>query len=330
MTATAFVTGSTGFLGRHLCHQLRNANWQVIAMCRSIPENPVDGVNYLKADLLDKVSMAAILPEQVDCIFHTAADTSTWRLEADRQTQTNVQGTLNLLQLAPEKQAKKFVYVSSITTFGVDHHGMIELDEQTPQAGLSSWVNYVRTKSLAEGLVKDHADKLNAVVVNPTHIIGPNDQHNWIRLFKMLITDSLPSIPPGAGSFVDVRDVAHGCILAAMKGKNGENYILGGTNMHFEQFIDQVAVVFDLKITKRRKPQWLLKSAAKIKLTFSYLNNKQPDLTPESLQIISHKFTTNSEKAKTELGYQATPFSETLNDIKDNLVSREILKAKGS
>ncbi len=325
MTATAFVTGSTGFLGRHLCQQLVNADWQVSAMCRSIPENPIKGVKYVQADLLDKASMMAVIPEQPCCVFHTAADTSTWRPEAMRQTETNIQGTLNLLQAAVAQQAQKFIYVSSITTFGVDHHGMVELNENTPQAGQSSWVNYVKTKSLAEKLVKDHADKLNTLVVNPTHIIGPDDQHNWIRLFKMMATDTLPTIPIGAGSFVDVRDVADGCILAAAKGASGQNYILGGTNLSFDTFIDQVAQAFGLEITKRHKPTWLISWVAKISLALSYITKKQPELTPESLQIISHKFSTTSAKAKKELGYEIRPLATSLQDIKTNLVARGIL-----
>lgn len=325
MTQTAFVTGSTGFLGRHLCRQLVQANWQVTAMCRSIPENTINGVNYVQADLLDKTAVQHVLPDQVDVLFHTAADTNTWSKHNPRQTQTNILGTLNLIQSAMKKQAKKFIHVSSITTFGVDHHGMVELSEDTPQEGGSSWVNYVKTKSMAEQIIKDHADKLNALVVNPTHIIGPDDQHNWIRMFKMMINDELPTIPVGSGSFVDVRDVARGCILAAETGQSGENYILGGHNMDFETFIDQVALVFELKVTKRRKPQALVKLAAKLKSMIAYVTGNPPDLTPESLQIISHQFKTDSLKAQEQLGYQITVLEDTLTDIRKNLIQRDIL-----
>ena len=310
MTKSAFVTGSTGFLGRHLCRQLLQAGWQVTAMCRSIPENALDGANYVEADLLDRDSLMAAMPQAVDVVFHTAADTNTWHRNNPRQTQTNTLGTLNLIQAAVQQQAKKWIHVSSIVTYGVDHPGMAELDEQTAQHGLDSWVNYVKTKSLAETLVKDHAEKLQAVVVNPTHIIGPNDQHNWVRLFKMMANDSLPTIPPGAGSFVDVRDVAQGCILAAENGRLGENYILGGHNLSF---------------TKRHKPQALIKLVAKIKSATGYLTGKEPDLTPESLQIISHQYRTNCRKAQTELGYSNRPLATSLADIQADLKQRGIL-----
>ncbi|TDR23467.1 NAD-dependent epimerase/dehydratase family protein [Marinicella litoralis] len=327
MSKTAFVTGSTGFLGRHLCHQLVQADWQVTAMCRSIPENALKGVNYVQADLLDMRSLMAALPKHVDCLFHTAADTNTWNKNNTRQSQTNIHGTQNLLDAAKEKGLQKWLHVSSITTFGVDHHGMIELTEQAPMEGLNSWVNYVKTKSQAEQMVIQQATDLPAVVVNPTHIIGVDDQHNWIRLFKMLISDTLPTIPIGAGSFADVKDVARGCILAAEKGLVGEKYILGGSNLSFEQFIDQVADGFGITVSKRRKPQALIKVAAKIQSAIGYLSGNPPDLTPEALQIISDQYSCSSQKAKDELGYTIRPFDETLQDIKANLIERGILSA---
>ncbi len=325
MTQTAFVTGATGFLGRHLCQQLIQAGWQVTAMCRSIPENTVEGVNYVEADLLNQASMLNALPENTDCLFHVAADTNTWRKNNPRQTQTNVQGTQALIAAALQKKVKRWLHVSSITTFGIDHHGMANLNEGVPQEGLSSWVNYAKTKSQAEQLVKAQAQELNAVIVNPTHIIGPDDQHNWIRLFKMLINDKLPTVPVGAGSFVDVRDVARGCLLACEKGVAGENYILGGHNLNFVQFIEQVSDAFELKVTLRKKPMWLIKIVAKIKSALGYLTGREPDITPESLQLISHQYKTTSLKSQDQLGYQIRPFEDTLNDIKHNLIERGIL-----
>lgn len=327
MTQTAFVTGSTGFLGRHLCQQLVQAGWQVTAMCRSIPENALKGVNYVQADLLDKASLLLAIPKQVNGLFHTAADTNTWYKNNPRQTQTNIQGTQNLIDAAIENAVQKWIHVSSITTYGVDHHGMMQLSEDMPQAGLNSWVNYVKTKSQAEQMVKQQVTKLNAVVVNPTHIIGVDDQHNWVRLFKMMISDTLPTIPVGAGSFVDVKDVASGCIQAAEKGQVGENYILGGINLNFTQFIDQVAASFDVEVTQRRKPQALIKVVAKIKSAIGYLSGTEPDLTPESLQIISYQYSCTSQKAKDQLGYEITPFEQTLQAIKGNLTERGVLSA---
>lgn len=322
---TAFVTGATGFLGRHLCRQLAAANWHVTAMCRSIPENALDGVNYVTADLLDPASLEAAMPPQVEVVFHTAADTNTWRRNNPRQIATNVGGTHNMLSAAEAQSARRFVYVSSVSTYGVDHPGLADLQDDSEQHGLDSWVNYVKTKSQAEQMVKKHAEDRQAVIINPSHIIGPDDQHNWIRLFRMMINDELPTVPVGAGSFVDVRDVARGCIQAADHGQVGANHILGGHNLNFDQFIDAAAEAFGLTVTKRHKPMWLIKVVAQLQSRLAYLTGKEPDLTPESLQMISHQYRTDSQRAKQQLGYVITPLQQTLHDIKVNLTERGIL-----
>ena len=113
MTSTAFVTGSTGFLGRHLCQQLQQDHWQVVAMCRSIPENPVNGVNYVTADLLDAQALQQAIPKQVPVIFHTAADTNTWFKNNPRQTDKQV------LMMFSYSNHDQFVYTVRVCIFAI-------------------------------------------------------------------------------------------------------------------------------------------------------------------------------------------------------------------
>ena len=124
---------------------------------------------------------------------------------------------------------------------------------------------------------------------------------------------------------MDVRDVARGCILAAEKGQMGKNYILGGHNLSFKQFIEQVSGAFGIKLTQRNKPLALLKAVAKIASAMGYITGKAPDLTPESLHLISDQFKTFSLGAKEQLGYTITPLAVTLKDIKADLQQRGIL-----
>lgn len=323
----AFVTGATGFLGGHLCHLLVSQGWQVTALCRSIPKNPVSGVNYVEGELLDAESITNALSHQTAVLFHVASDTNTWHKNNANQSETNIQGTKNIIDAAVSKQVGTLLYVSSIVTYGVDHHGLVNTEEADVQHGLDSWVNYVKTKSRAEILVKNAPAQLHTVLVNPTHIIGPADQNNWIRLFKLIINDKLPTIPQGAGSFADVRDVARGLILAAEKGKDRENYILGGNNLSFPDFIQQVCEVFGCQITAKVLPHWVVKVVACLKSRFSPAGGQAPDITPESLQLISHQYGVSSNKAKTELGYTVMPLHQSLKDIKADLIERQIMKS---
>ncbi len=322
----AFVTGATGFLGGHLCSLLIDQGWQVTALCRSIPKKHRQGVNYVQGNLLDPKSINSALENHTDVLFHVAADTNNWHKNNQQQTQTNVQGTQNIIDAAVAKQVGTLLHVSSIVTYGVDHKGLVNTEETDRQSGMDSWINYVKTKSRAEGLVKNAPSSLHAVITNPTHIIGPADRQNWIRLFKLIINDQLPTIPQGAGSFADVRDVAHGLILAAAKGKDRENYILGGNNLNFPDFIQQVCDAFGCQITAKVLPHWLIKLVAYLKSRMAPKNGNVPDITPESLQLISHQYAVPSNKAKAELGYSITPFEQSLADIKKDLIDRNILK----
>lgn len=321
---TAFITGATGFLGSHLCNQLQQQGWQVTALCRR-PQPKQTQINWQLGNLLDSDSLLQAIPQQTDVLFHLAADTNTWQKNNPAQSQTNVTGTANIIQATVQKRVKKLLHVSSVVTFGVDHQGMANITENSPQHGTESWVNYVKSKSLAEQLAKAAPPELQVTVVNPTHIIGPQDQHNWIRLFKMIINDNLPAIPQGAGSFADVRDVAAGIILAAEQGKDRENYLLGGHNLSFQQFIDQVAQTFNCSVTAKKRPQTPLKIIAWLQSKTAYLTGNPPRLTPESLKLISHRYQVNSHKAKTELNYQITPLNQTLQAIKQDLQQRKLL-----
>lgn len=323
---TAFVTGATGFLGLHLCQQLLNKHWRVFALCRNKNKMPITHANLvtIEGDILAPKAIEKHLPAALDALFHTAASTNTWFKNNDRQTTTNINGTQNMLDLATRLTVKRFIHISSVVVFGI-HTQLKNITEDMPKAGENSWINYVKTKTLSEKLVLNNKE-LDCVIINPTHIIGPGDKHNWARLIKMIAEQKLPSIPNGAGSFVDVRDVAAGIIQAYYQGKSGENYLLGGTDMNFKQFVNNVADKLNVKATKRQLPNFLLMALAETKNFISRITNKEPDITPESVTLISDLYACDSAKAKKELNYNNKTFDLTLSDTVKFLKSTKLIK----
>jgi nucleoside-diphosphate-sugar epimerase len=318
----ALVTGATGFLGQHLCQQLQQQGWQVYALCRSVEKGKdlVKGIHVVIGDILSPTKFENKLPDNIDAIFHTAASTNTWFKNNVMQTETNLAGTQNMLELALRHKVHRFIHISSVVVYGI-HTVLKNIVETMEKSGKGSHINYVNTKVASEEIVLNTQD-LDVVVINPTHIIGPGDKHNWARLFKMIATKTLPSIPNGAGSFVDVRDVAAGIIAAYAHGQAGQNYLLGGTNMDFKQFVQAVADQMNVAPTTVQLPTFLLKLLGHVKNVLSYITGNEPDITPESVDLISDRYTCDSQKAKSELGFHNRSFDETLKQtiayLKDN------------
>ena len=141
----------------------------------------------------------------------------------------------------------------------------------------------------------------------------------------MIAAQKVPSIPNGAGSFVDVRDVAAGIIKAYHHGQAGHNYLLGGTDMNFKEFITKVANKLNVKPTKVQLPNFLLMSLAHFKNLVSRFTNKEPDITPESVSIISDLYACDSAKAKADLNYKNRDFDMTLDDTINFLQTEDII-----
>ena len=201
-----FITGASGFLGGQLVRELLAAGCDVKALSRRAETDAsitTLGAKPVRA-ALDDASSLQVAIAGCEAVFHAAADTSMWKPNAAAQTATNVVGTQNMLHAAQAAGVQAFVHTSSISAWSHSTHGLIQ--EDVPQQGGSSWINYERSKYLSEQAVRQSS--LPWIVFNPAHILGPGDTHNWARLVVMVDREKLPGIPPGTGSFADVRQIA--------------------------------------------------------------------------------------------------------------------------
>ncbi|WP_262693323.1 NAD-dependent epimerase/dehydratase family protein [Kordiimonas aquimaris] len=310
-----FVTGATGFVGRHLIDVLKEDGWDIIAGVRDIAHAEKllgNDVKFALMRLRDPSTIASAIPNDVDCVFHVAADTSTWSKEAEQQYLANVDGTSALLQVVLDKQVKRMVHVSSIVAYG-EHKETITDD--TPRLGATSWVGYIHTKSYAERKVKEAVDRgLDAVIVNPTDIVGRYDNQNWIRMIKMIEDGTLPAVPPGNGNFANGRAVAEGILAAYKKGKTGQNYILGGPYSSFHEFLSMAAEKLGKPAPPKPKSALMLKTAASILGLVSKVTGRRPQITPEEAYFACQSYTVNYDKAIKELGYRDVPLSQSMDE----------------
>jgi len=326
MGETVLLTGGAGFLGRHLLRELQAAGAQVRALSRRAETDSVLaglGAQPVRGDVTDAASVRAAMAG-VDAVFHAAADTNTWSRRNAAQWATNVGGIGNLLAAARDAGVGAFVHTSSVSAYS--HLVHETLREDVPQRGAESWINYERSKHAAERAVRDSG--LPFVVFQPAHILGPGDTHNWSRLFVLVDRGQLPGVPPGSGSFADVREIARAQVRGWRERRFGETYLLGGAHASFLELITQVGAMLGRRVPRRALMPWALRAYARVQVGIAALSGREPKITPEAAEFTAHHLRVDSSKAIRELDYRETPLPELLADTLAWMRSEGMLQEK--
>jgi dihydroflavonol-4-reductase len=224
------VTGAAGFVGGNLLQLLVEHGHDVVAIDRAASPHAPDGVRWVQASVLDPDAMASAL-EDVEVVYHLVA-MITLRMQDEAAWRLNTEGVRIVARAALQAGVRKMVHLSSIHAFDQDLVDVI--DETAPRSERPEIPVYDRSKWAGEQeLRKVIDDGLDATVCNPTGVWGPADHGVALsrlnRLAHTAARGRMPAFVSKAGfDLVDVRDVATGVMLAAEKGRTGENYLLGG------------------------------------------------------------------------------------------------------
>jgi dihydroflavonol-4-reductase len=313
-TRTAFITGGTGFLGLNIVDALLASDWEVVALHR--PASKVSrlrarGVELALGGLDDRDALERAIPEGADAVFHVAGNISLWSKHDAQQTKDNVDGTRNVAAAALARKAKRFVHTSTVAVWGVQRH--LPYDETFPQLGAKSEVNYTRSKALAELEVRKAVERgLDAVIMNPAHIVGRYDAEGWSKSIRLVAEGKLPGIPPGKGSFCDAGAVARAHVAAVDRGRTGENYIFGGADATYLELVTMIGELLGKKVAKRAVPLWTVGVLSGVSRLGSIFSGQQPAVTKEMLAGLTHDEIVSCEKAVRELGYEKVPLRTML------------------
>lgn len=316
MTRVAVVTGGTGFVGQHLVRQLLDSDWQVVALHRpggnagALSEM---GARPVEAVLSDPLSVRQAIPEGAQAVFHVAGNTSMWKRGNAQQYEDNVLGTRAMVSAALEKQVERFIHTSSISAWGIQQQ---PINEDTPSNAEHDWINYNRTKFLAEKEVRlGLASGLNAVILNPCGIIGAGDRHNWAQMIMLIDQGKLPGVPPGAGSFCHVDEVARAHISAWHSGRRGANYILAGVEASFLELARTIGFLLGRRAPRKPIPAPLIRLAGHIYPLFSLFSGQEPSLTPEKVALVTNRVVADGSRAVAELGFNnRVPLEQMLKE----------------
>ncbi len=314
------VTGAAGYLGTNLIPLLVERGHEVVAIDRVAPTTADPAVTWVEGDVLDPASMRTVLAG-AEVVYHLVA-LITLAERNDLAWRVNTEGVRVTAEAALESGVRRFVHTSSIHAFDQYRAGG-HIDETSGRSDDPSLPVYDRSKWSGELALRPVIERgLDAVIVNPTGVYGPVDHLDRLSRINSAAGQAMrgrvPVMIGGGFDLVDVRDVAHGLILAGEKGRTGENYLLGGEMITMVDLCRMAAAR-----TGAKGPRFVIPAKA--------VGAMMPVLEPISRRLGSDIMskaamgalisapTVDHGKAERELGYRPRPTLETVNDLVDFL-----------
>lgn len=308
-----FVTGGTGFLGRHLLPVLCRAGYTLRILTRSPQQHPwlqsYPDVEVIQGDLRD----AAIVREGMQgCryVVHAAGLFSMWRYAGDFEA-TNVQGTQHILEAALASGIERLIHISTVAVVGTPIPGY-EIDETHPARPADP---YQMSKLQSEQLVRyyQHRYDLPAIILRPGAFYGPPGSYAFNRLF---FTDPKRGIimQMDGGYYVIfpvyVGDVARSVVLALQHGQIGGLYNICGECLSHRAAFDIICEQANIIFPRLNLPGWIGINFARFLTLMSAITRREPFYPVGLRSYVFNDWQVSSDRAKRELGFEPLSFEE--------------------
>jgi len=266
----------------------------------------------LEADILDPISLDEAM-EDVDAIIHSAAVISFNPADKKKMYYVNIQGTANVVNAAIEKNISRLVHISSVAALGRSKTGG-HVNEEKRWQDSNVNTHYAISKYKAEMEVwRGIGEGLNAVIVNPSTILGYGDWDvSSCRIFKTIYHE-FPWYSTGINGFVDIEDVARTTVLLMQSDIKEQRFIANGDNWTFQQLFNSIADGFGKKHPHRKATPFLGNVAWRIEKLKTLLSGERPLLTKESARVAnSYVFFENDKLLKALPQFSFTPLQESI------------------
>jgi UDP-glucuronate 4-epimerase len=227
------VTGGAGFIGSHLVDRLLASDLEHVTVIddfndfydpeikRANISHQLEDPRYqlVQADIRDRAALEQALKNDFDCIVHLAARAGVRPSLSQPQlyNETNVNGTLNLLEFARQKGIKQFVFGSSSSVYGIN--AKVPFSEDDPIRQPIS--PYAATKGAGELLCHtySHLYGIRSICLRFFTVYGPRQRPDLaIHKFARLISDGKPIPVFGDGTtrrdYTYVDDIIDGVTSA--------------------------------------------------------------------------------------------------------------------
>ncbi|MEK6221902.1 MAG: NAD-dependent epimerase/dehydratase family protein [Chloroflexota bacterium] len=310
-----FVTGGTGFLGRHLVQFLLGKGLRVRLLVRQ--NSQIDWLKNLPVELVigDVSNTQILLSGMQGCryVIHAAGFFRFWG-PYEIFDSTNLQGTKNIAKAALACGIEKLIYISTIAVVGIPLKGKI-IDEKVvchPQDP------YQHSKLSAEKHLQGmyQQDGLPIVIIRAGAFYGHGSMYGFNRLFIIEPLQKLRVRVEKGERFtfpVFVPDVAKVIYDSLSLARNGETYNISDTSRTHNQVNEIVSGILGIpkwRFSVARLPMLALATFQEI---ISKLSGKEPFYPLNLRHYVFNDWSVSIEKAKRELNFEPTDIREGLS-----------------
>ena len=320
-----FLTGGTGLVGAHILLKLAEKKLKVRALKRKDSSLKVvknifshynksdlfQSIEWVDGDLMDIFSLEEGMTA-CNKVIHCAAMISFNPKDFELMMQQNVEGTSNIVNIALSQDIEKLAYISSIATLGSTAENKIKTENDFWKENKSN-TQYAISKYLAEQEIwRGIEENLDAVIVNPSVILGPGDWSKGSSQLFEKVWERLKYYSSGGTGYVDVLDVAECTTKLLESDIVNERFILNAENIKYKALFEEIA-----KQLNRPKPHikvspFLKEVAWRVERLKSIFSNKSPLITKETANTAMKTKQFSNEKIVKRLNYTFIPVSESV------------------
>lgn len=317
---TVLVTGGTGFLGAYVIRELLAKGYAVRAIRRNnnlpafVPADSLQQVDWVTGDLCDVMGLEEAM-EGVDGVIHAAAKVSFAGKDRSELFKVNVEGTANVVNAALTQNVPRLVHVSSVAALGRAGQGETVTENKVWEESKYN-TSYAISKFRGEVEVwRGIGEGLQAVVVNPSTILGFGDWNtSSCTLFRSAYNE-FPWYTEGVNGFVDVVDTARAVVRLLESDVSGERYILNGDNWTFRRLFETIAAGFGKRPPAREATPFIAGIAWRTARLKSLFSGRPSMLTRESARVArSSTYFDNGKILELLPDLKFTPLEETIRE----------------
>ncbi|MBU1823327.1 MAG: SDR family oxidoreductase, partial [Bacteroidetes bacterium] len=260
--------------------------------------------------------------DDCDYVVHAAAVVSFVPRDKSSMLKVNVEGTANVVNVCLKKGIQKLCHVSSVAALGrpdprrTGTEKLIRIDEKQRWEDSPANSSYAKTKYLAELEVwRGMAEGLQAVIVNPSLILGEGDWNkSSTQLFRYVYQEK-PFYTEGTVNYVDVQDIARAIEALLVSDIHNERFILSAGTATYQQLFTTMAAGFGKRPPSIKVGSNLAGIIWRTEALRTWLTGSKPLITKETARSATHRFEFDNSKIKEAITFDFQPLITTVQRV---------------